>query len=75
MIINNTYSKIKLLLDENDFKKLNIPIKEFISNPNKFIDTILLNTSSKITYKFLNYQNINIYTNNFKIYCIEIYYG
>ena len=77
MIINSINSdKIKLILDENDLKKSDISLKEWISNPqktsiflNKLLEkNIIYNSNNKV------FKEFHIFTYNFKIFCIEIFF-
>lgn len=75
MIINSLNSdKIKIIIDENDLKNSNISKKEWIGNPKKtrdFLNKLLsvdTNKKDDLTY----FENFNIFTYDFKLYCIEI---
>lgn len=70
MIISNLENnKIKIIADKTDLEKNNIDLPTFKSNPKKTLSFLkkLLNKSNNLSIK-----DFNIYTYQFKIYCIEI---
>lgn len=71
MIINNMDSKkVKILIDENDLKKSNIQVEEWLGSPHKI--NVFLNKLLNSNISYTDFKDFNIFTYNFKVYSIEI---